>query len=155
MPLERLKVQVMKLKIATKDALRALHAGLVGLRYPTYKMIISTQDDYRILMCKGVFEEANGQIHLLNYTEMGDPTKKYQAAGYCENTSDDLIFDGLTALVPIEEWSYQAHLLTLEGLSIAIKEFGPLQNPVHILEKIDIGDRLAGRLKLVQPSSAP
>lgn len=116
-----------KLRKTTREALRALHAGLVGLEFPTYKMIPRPAGEIRVMMRGGVFRTEDGRIALVDFDDaVRDPDDAtYKGTGYTDACYEDILAHDLAISVDMEDTPYSALLLTANGLGTANALFGP------------------------------
>lgn len=123
-----------KLRKTTREALRSLHAGLVGLEFPTYKMIPTPTGESRIMMRGGVFRMEGDRIALVDFDDaVRDPDEPpSRRTGYSEACAEDLLDRNLATLVDMEDTPYQALLLTRNGLEIATRTFGSPTLRLHV-----------------------
>lgn len=123
-----------KLRKTTREAVRALHAGLVGLEFPTYKMIPRPAGEIRVMMRGGVFRSEHGRIALVNFDDaVRDPDDAtYNGTGYTDACYEDILANDLAISVDMEDTPYSAILLTPNGLSIANALFGSAKVVLHV-----------------------
>jgi len=116
-----------QLRVADKRALRALHAGYVGVEYPTYKMIPARPGNERVLMSEGVFHKTRSKTVLLDFDET--------FSEHPESVIEELFHKGLAISVQMEDCQYKALLMTPLGLETATSLFGPPAVLVHVAEE--------------------
>lgn len=123
-----------KLRKTTREALRALHAGLVGLEFPTYKMIPRPAGELRVMMRGGVFRSENGRIALVDFDDaIRDPDDAtYKGTGYTDACYEDILAHDLAVSVDMEDTPYSGLLLTENGLSVANALFGAPKVALHV-----------------------
>ena len=128
-----------KLRKTTREALRALHAGLVGLEFPTYKMIPRPAGELRVMMRGGVFRTENGRIALVDFDDaIRDPDDAtYKGTGYTDACYEDILSHDLAVSVDMEDTPYSGLLLTENGLSIANTLFGVAKVALHVASQHD------------------
>lgn len=127
-------VNAPKLRSTTKDALKALHRGLIGLEFPTYKMIPRPAGESRIMMRGGIFRIDDGRLALVDFDDaVRDPDEPAsRRTGYTDACAEDLVDHDLAMLVDVEDTPYQALLLTANGLNIATRMFGATEATLHL-----------------------
>jgi hypothetical protein len=140
-----------KLRKTTREALRALHAGLVGLEFPTYKMIPRPAGELRVMMRGGVFRTEDGRIALVDFDDaIRDPDDAtYKGTGYTDACYEDILAHDLAISVDMEDTPYSGLLLTPNGLSIANALFGSAKVALHVASDEDGGHVIT----LVPPAS--
>ena len=140
-----------KLRKTTREALRALHAGLVGLEFPTYKMIPRPAGELRVMMRGGVFRTEDGRIALVDFDDaIRDPDDAtYKGTGYTDACYEDILAHDLAISVDMEDTPYSGLLLTPNGLSIANALFGSTKVALHVASDEDGGHVIT----LVPPAS--
>ena len=128
-----------KLRKTTREALRALHAGFVGLEFPTYKIIPRPAGELRVMMRGGVFRTENGRIALVDFDDaVRDPDDAtYKGTGYTDACYEDILTRDLAISVDMEDTPYSGLLLTENGLSVANALFGVAKVALHVASQQD------------------
>lgn len=123
-----------KMRSTTRDALKALHRGLIGLEFPTCKMIPRPAGESRIMMRGGIFRTDDGRLALVDFDDaVRDPDEPAsRRTGYTDACAEDLVDLDLAMLVDVEDTPYQALLMTANGLDIATRMFGATETTCHL-----------------------
>ena len=119
-----------------RDALVALHAGLIGQIYPTYKMIPEPSGSERLLMHAATFEEVDGVIDIIEFgSETVDPNPKRCNSGYHESVIESLSEKGLVSIHYGQYDRYPALFLTCLGIEQVTEMFGRPTTEIRFVEK--------------------
>ena len=113
------------MKTTETDALRALHAGLYGMLYPTRKMHPEPKGEQRLLMHTADLKQVDGVTFIAEFgDETVDPNPKRCNSGYSDGVIAGLIEMGLAAEYYGEHDHYPALLLTPAGIDKVVEMFG-------------------------------
>lgn len=120
------------MKTTWSDALAALHSGLVGMLYPTYKMIPQPSGMERALMHEATFATVDGVVKIVEYgNETVDPNPKRCNSGYSDSVIEGLTDAGYVTSHYGEFDGYPALMFTPAGVEFVIGEFGPPVRDIH------------------------
>jgi hypothetical protein len=118
-----------------EDALFAMHAGLYGMVYPTYKMIPQPSGAERLLMHAATLEERDGVTVIAEFgSETIDPNPKRRNSGYSDSVIERLEAEGLARLHHGGYDHYPVLLLTPAGIERVTGMFG---EPVATIPYVD------------------
>jgi len=126
------------MKTTEIDALRALHAGLFGMLYPTHKMIPQPSGDQRMLMHTADLKQVDGVNLIVEFgNETVDPNPRRCHSGYSDSVIEGLLGRGYAAEYYGEHDHYPALLLTTAGVAKVVEMFGEPTSVIPYVEHDD------------------